>query len=484
MTEAEFSGWLLDDSAKRCVLVEAGVKVGGVETTRYLSNKGYKGSVFYEPLIVGGMDFTEIIELSGDFSFNLGDIELNNMDGGVDSWAEDVWDNRPINIFVGDVRWPRNEFVQVFSGLCGGIDVRDRGTLNLKVVDKLQKLNTSTSEVKLGGTTPNADKLIPVCIGEPHNITPLLHDVSLSEYVFHIDETEQVTEVRDNGVPVLFTDVGFGKFRLTQAAYGVITASVQGAVKAAVGGFVRDVPSAIRYIVQHLVPDANKLSDSEIDLDNFEQIRTALPYRIGVYLADKTNALALCNSLAQSIGCRLVTTAEGKIRLVEVTPVRVGLGTVVTTRDMRARSLRIEELHPVVAAIKLGYAKNFTVQQNVSAGIPSSHAELYNQEWLTVSRESSSVIADYKYPSDTTMRETFLVAEADAISQANKELTWKSVRRKTMMYEGYANLLTERVGDTQTLVHGRFGLSSGVSGQIIYKRTDWLAFKVEIGVLI
>lgn len=485
MTEAEFNHWLLDDSARRCVLVEAGVLSGGTEVTRYLSNKAYKGATtFYEPLITGGMEFSESIDIDGEFSMSFGDIELNNFDGSVDSWIDDVWDNRPINVFVGDLSWPREAFVQVFSGLCGGVDVRDRGTVNLKVTDKLQKLNTTVSEVKLGGATVNADKLIPICIGEPHNITPLLVDVAVSEYAVNTGEIEQITEVRDNGIPVVFTDVGNGKFRLSQALYGTLTASVQGAVEAGLGGFIQDVPSAIRYVAQHLVPADNQLDDSEIDLDNFDEIAAAFPYRIGVYLTEKINALVLCNSLAASIGCKLTTTREGKLKIVEVTPVRADLGTVVTSRDMVERSLRIEELHPVKAAVKVGYAKNFTVQQTVSAGVPSPHMELYAQEWLTVTRESSTVVADYKYPSDATMRETYLVAEADAIAEANKELTWKSVRRKTMMYEGYANLLTQKLGDTQTLVHSRFGLENGVSGQIIFMKTDWLKLKVEIGVLI
>lgn len=39
---------------------------------------------------------------------------------------------------------------------------------------KLERLNTPVSEATLGGATPNKDRLLPVLLGECHNVEPLL----------------------------------------------------------------------------------------------------------------------------------------------------------------------------------------------------------------------------------------------------------------------------------------------------------------------
>jgi len=179
MTEAQLIEWLREQSAIRTILIEVeDVGVDGSPTTIYLSNKGYVTSptdtpanTLYTPIVTGGVDFTESVSVDSDnFSINYGDIELLNVDGSIDDWLDYYWEGRTINVFIGDVSWPRSDFYQIFSGLVASIDVRNRGTFNLKVADKLQRLNTPLSETKLGGTSSNADNLIPLCFGEVHNV--------------------------------------------------------------------------------------------------------------------------------------------------------------------------------------------------------------------------------------------------------------------------------------------------------------------------
>ena len=106
MTDAEYTAWLKDQAAIRCILVEVEVKVGASVITRYLSNRGYVTSptdtpanTSYIPKIVGGIKYTQSMSLDGSVSVSFGDLELNNSDGSFDSWLEDYWSNRPLRIY-------------------------------------------------------------------------------------------------------------------------------------------------------------------------------------------------------------------------------------------------------------------------------------------------------------------------------------------------------------------------------------------------
>ncbi|MGT2493138.1 hypothetical protein ACU4GD_28170 [Cupriavidus basilensis] len=61
------------------------------------------------------------------------------------------------------------------------LDVSDRGELSLRMTDKLQRLNSPISEVKIGGTGENKDVLVCQPFGENHNIEPVLSNAALHE---------------------------------------------------------------------------------------------------------------------------------------------------------------------------------------------------------------------------------------------------------------------------------------------------------------
>ena len=193
ISDAQFQDWLKDQTAVRCVLVEADVKLaGGGVVTRYLSNKTYvtgagdsPANTSYSPRIVGGIKFTRSLSLDGQASLSFGDIELLNTDGALDAWIDDYCVNRQIRIYVGDVSWPRADFRLFFSGVMTGIDCRKRDRVNLKLSDILQRLNTPLSEDKIPLSGARADTLYPICFGEVHNITPVLIDATTNEYIVH-----------------------------------------------------------------------------------------------------------------------------------------------------------------------------------------------------------------------------------------------------------------------------------------------------------
>lgn len=482
--------WLKKDSSIKCVLMEVGVQSGGVETTRYFSNKGYVTSptdtpanTLYAPLIAGGVKFTESMSLDGSISLSSGDIELYNTSGNKDAWLKDVWANRTVKMYIGDVSWPRADFILIFDGIVASIDTRRRDRLNLKLTDKLQRLNTVVSEVKLGGTTQNKDKLIPLCFGEVHNIEPLLVDPANHEYQVHDGAIEDIIEVRDNGVPVTITKfLTTGKFRLNQAPVGTITASVQGDKPST---YANDITSIVKRLVKGFGRSDMRFTDADLDLTSLNAFAAANTQPVGLYLNDRANVIDACNRLVTSIGARLRMSRTGLLSIVKLDLPRQTAGTTVKAKDMLEQSLYISQLPAIIAGVKLGYCKNHTVQNNLQTGLPVAHISMFAEEWLTVTKTDVNTALKYRLHTEPTMQETLLLTEADANAEATRRLNLFSTQRKVLKYKGFAHLMTEQLGDSQTVVHERFNLmDSTITGQIIGVATDWLESSVELEVLV
>jgi hypothetical protein len=630
MTDAQFIAWLKDSAAIRCVLVEVNVKSGGVETTRFLSNKGYVTSptdtpanTRYSPFIAGGVKFTETLSLDGAANLSFGDIEIDNLSGDRDSWLDDVWTNRAIKVFIGDVRWNRTQFRQIFDGIVAGMDTKNRGRINLKISDKLQRLNGPITETKLGGTTANADRLLPLCFGECHNVEPLLINPSVNEYQVHDGAIEQIIEVRDNGVPVAFTPfLSTGKFRLAKQPSGQITASVQGAILpealhtdlvvggtfdnaadinfwtaqhgttshvagtlrvtslgtgvtarawrafptvpgrkyrvtvqciggtatasayinytgistisggTALGGsagtinlssvitatgtstalilygnsvldatasfdnvsfsevvfdagYSNGIAPIVRRIATAYGAEGQRLTAGEIDRESMTAFHTANPQPVGLYLKDRMNVIEALTKLVSSIGGRVLMDRAGRLAMLRLTLPQATPGTTVTPTDIVTQSLHVSQLPKVEAGVQIGYCKNWTKQDsNIAAGVPIDHADLYKQEWLTVTRTDTLTAADHLTFTEPTMKETLLLANADAVAEALRRLNMFNVQRRVYKYTGMPWLMLEGLGSSQTLKNQRFGLEDGKTGQIISLATDWLNPHITVEILI
>lgn len=207
--------WLEDPTSIRGILVEVTVKdlqgvygPAGAENVIYLSNIGYvsgDSQVSYLPYLTGALQTTESMSLDGSLTMSFGDIQIANTNGERDSWLDStkfIWANRPIQVYVGDPRWQlqtlsnihdtaNGGFQKIFDGIISDIDSSSREVLNIKVRDKLQRLNEPLTDNKLGtyGTwgqgQTNQDTIRPLAFGEVFNISPVLVDPSQLEYMVH-----------------------------------------------------------------------------------------------------------------------------------------------------------------------------------------------------------------------------------------------------------------------------------------------------------
>jgi len=662
MTDAQFIAWLQTDDAIRCALVEVDVRISGVETTLYLASRPYTtggadtpSHTAYLPVITGGVAFSEALSLDGQPSLSWGDIEIDNLDGSRDAWlgAGYVWANRRVRVSIGDPRWPRADFRQVFDGVVGDLDSRAADTLNLRLLDKLQRLNAPMTEATLGGTSANKDRLIPLAFGECHNVTPLLVDPATLTYQVHAGAIEGVIEVRDNGAPLsgVSVNAATGRFTLGSAPVGTVTASVQGdrslivnssfeadsnadgiadgwitrafgtatgrawslvaspvshgakaarAYHASSGGTTGDqtgfvylhystslvgdtvswsvdvcgtagarvnillgmmdaagagisylgntaraltgttslsrlstpavvVPAGtaridcyvwvdssagptelivdaaqlqrgnataynpdyapdIATIVQRIVtgygPASTRFAASDLDTAQLTAFAAAHPQPVGLYAAERTNVLAACQALAASVGAQVVVTTAGLLRLVKLALPAGGAAVSIGPQDIVAGGLRPSDRPAVRAACKLGFCRNWTVQTSgLAGGLPAAHAELFGQEWLSVTSADAATAAAYRLDTQPQQDDTLLLVEADAIVEADRRRDLWKTPRTVFTASCLSHLLLTELGDAATLTHPRFGLSAGVAGLVLAIRRDWLGGRVELDIL-
>lgn len=490
MTDAEYLAWLKDSTQVRVVLVEAIASVSGVETTRYLSTRTYitkttdtPASMSYTPIVqAGGISFTEQLSLDGEASISFGDIELLNLNGERDSWLDDVWVNRAITAYIGGPTWARADFRQIFNGITADIASSSRDRLNIKLRDKLQRLNTPVSETLLGGSTPNAGMLLPNVFGECHNVSPLLTDPTILQYQVHNGPVESIFEVRDNGLPVAATvSNSTGKFTLTYAPAGAITVSVQG-----------DKPSTyyntISKLVQRLVTGYGKsttqFSSGDLDTANLAAFDIAHPEPVGVYMSDRENVLNACKQLASSVGAVLSMSRLGLLRLIQIDLPPVGTPTEITPSQMVQHSLFISQRSNVVAAVKLGYCKNWTEQPALQTTLPAQHKDLYAIDWLNYTATDATTKALYKLNDEPVQQDTALLRLTDTTTEATRRLNLWKEPRTVYQFTGTADLLLLELGGAVNITHPRFGMSSGVLGMVVRLTPDWMTGRVIVGVLV
>lgn len=493
LTDAQFKAWLRSASAIRTVLVEVVARIVTTETTLYLSSRNYvtgsadtPANTAYQPCISGGVSTSESLNLDGAPSMSWGDIEIGNADGSRDGWLDYVWSNRAVNVYLGDPTWPRADFRLVFSGVVDDIAVRARDTLALRLRDKLERLNVPVSETTLGGSTENRDRLIPITLGEVHNIEPLLINPTTLVYQFHDGATtaERLIEVRDNGAPITTytTSLAAGTFTLTAAPVGQITCDVQGLK---IGGTYRnDVGRLVQHLVQNYGPAATRFASGDLDATQLSAFVTACPQAVGRHLSDRENVLAVGQQLAASVGAQIVCTSTGLLRLIRLALPATGTPTAVTASDMEPGSLSISQRPPVKASAKLGYARNATPQSNgLATGLPASSASALGQEWLTITSTDSTTATTYKLDTQPVQADTLLIGTTEATAEAQRRRDLWKTQRAIYTATYLADLLLVELGDTWTLTHDRLGLAAGKTGLVVKIDRDWLKGRVTVGVL-
>ncbi len=456
-------------------LFEVGVKSAGVDITRYLSNKIYNGSEStpYQAVVARGLQVTESISMDASANLSAGDIEIYNADGSRDAWLDDVWVNQPVNAFVGDVRWDRADFRQVFSGVIVDIACKSRDRLSLRLVNKLERLNTPVTDAKIAGNATNPDALAPVLLGECHNISPVLTNPVALEYAFGDGVNEAVAEVRTEGKPrgAVTVTANTGRLVFNEAVGpGVVTCDAQGTKFN--GSYVNTISQLVQYLVTQRGKATTRFTAADLDAVQLSAFDAANPQPVGLYLTERTNVLVACQQLASSVGAQLVPSMTGKLRLIQFAIPAIATAEIHPSHQLD-RSITIVKRTEVVASIKIGYCHNWTPQGKLQTSLPDAHKALYAQEWLSVTAVDAGVQATYKLDSEPVQIDTCLLRKVDAQAEANRRLAIAKVPRTTFRFEATPAQLLLELGQAVKLFSNRFGLAAGKVGLLTSRTADW-----------
>jgi hypothetical protein len=509
-TLTQIKAWLNTPSHIKCTLAditELGSQFSNLSSgVLNLSSVAYTDSgTAYDACIIGGLNFSEQLNLDGAASLSFGAINLVNTYGVNDQFLTYIWNRRPIKIYLGDPSWPKSDFVLIFDGLVQDLTTNGEGELTLSLFDKLQWLNDSLTESTLksltgyseaqktvnGVVTPN-ETILPIVFGECFNVQPLFVDNGTfgntgNVYMVHKGLVDNIVEVRDNGVPVeVVKNLNSGTFALTTTPFGTITCDILGD---ATGSYTNTIPGIISKICtssSYGTLSTNRFTSSDLNLGTDTRA-------VGVYINSKTNMLQVCNELAQSINASLISpsvtvnyqTGEisaSKLRLVEL-KVPSGDAVVELNDDyMVVGTLAITEIFPVKPYVKLGYCKNFTTQQTVAAGI--NPASKFDEEYWYILDQNTTNKTLYRDAGTVQETPTLLITTTDATDEATKRLTLWEKPRKLITATYLPHHLFTQLGDIVTIKSSRFGLSNGELGIVYSINRDWITGMVQIGVLV
>jgi len=513
ISDREFNEWLEEHSAIRCVLMEVDCNSNGQEITRYFSSKAFLN---YEPIISDGVNFKESLNLeSSKAGLSFGGVSLKNNDQSYTHLLDDIWVKRKIILLIGDVTWERADFRVIFNGITEDIKSSNLTTLFISVRDKMQRLNYPLSEAKLDDRTINNETLLPMLFGECFNVTPILVDPSEHEYMLHNGKMEGIIEARDDDVPVNVQKLLHkGTCLLSNNSFGAITASGQGDSS---DGYKNTVSRLVEHIVTRYGKDGERFESSDIDHQSFEKFEAENPQAVGLFINDRVNVITGITMLADSLGAQVIPSRSGLLRIIKIRAPLAGnapiindevnlvtntgntlVGTngntllsthsnetrVLTEHDIVERGISISKRVPVRSSIKIGYCKNYTVQKEVTTGIPQNHKELYSNEWLSKLATDNAVSLLYKIDTQPVQKDTLLVNGDDAQAEADRLLSIFSVQRSVFKIKGFINLVYIELGDDIILKFNKFGLDNGKYGVVLSIDVDWIAMRVTLEVLV
>jgi hypothetical protein len=105
-------------------------------------------------------------------------------------------------------------------------------------------------------------------------------------------------------------------------------------------------------------------------------------------------------------------------------------------------------------------------------------------DWFSNTKINQQVIDRYKLSSDASQEDTQLIVGSDADTEATRRLALRSAQHYTYKFTGTSRLLGLQLGQTVTLTHSRFNLSSGVTAQVIMLAPNWTTGYVDVEVFV
>lgn len=460
ITDAEYQDWLAREGERRAVLVEAEYHDGTSSSTRYLASVPYISGPSDTPANQPYLDLIRSIpEIRSriDGRNEVGRITLVN-DGELDGWLTDAWAGWPLRVYLGDPAWSRDDYRLILDGVCDGLEVAGQSELGLRWRDRGRLL-----ENPLQQSLDADDEPLPIALGSVFNCEPTVEDAANLIYRVHQDgNLTSVDAVRDSGVSVSYTDNGDGTFTLSNNPAGRISADVTGETTG--------TPQAIGEWI------AAEAGVSSYDLSGLPS------YTCGYYQKDETPAREALDTVMRSVGAVARWTRLGKLVAYQLD----APGTPTTTidpDDIEERGLGVARMEPPKTRIRLGYERNFAVQDkgSLASSVSESDRARYGKEYRKATSDNA-VSSEYPAATEDQLRGTLIAGSTDAQTEADRRATLRNTQRIVYKFAAFAAPFQISIGDTVTVDYPAYGFDGGKDAVVVGLRERPVDNRVEFEV--
>lgn len=479
------------------------------------------GHEFIDGRIRRGLQIDRGIRQGSDGQFGslietrFGEIELDNIDGQLDSLVTGFYaDGREVRVKLGHGQTTASGFEDVMPFATFSLAYKavagdwyfEYDVIRLRLIDSQEllkdrlQLQTYAGTGGAQGTAEIAGRSRPLAFGECLNVEPQLVDPASLIVQFHSGSMEEISQLRDSGVPLDF-EADFPNFAALVAggtsagSYSTCLAEGYAALGIAPSGRITaDIKgdNADGYIDTHgavlkrILLSYSTMDQDEIDIDSFDALDVTQPATMGLFLpaGDASTIEEVIASIADS--CGAVAGGDGSglyrvFRLEEPGTATWRFG----GRDII--SIDRERLPYLVPwrSWQLGYARNFTVQSgsDLAIGVNQTQRQLYESEYRYAHSQNANIAIAHRTSKGITANTLFLdeaVAETEADRRMSLYGLGRSLYRVVVKDERalYDVLLDE------VLQHSLFGVRIGQTVRLSYSKWDLAGGKrcVVVGV--
>ena len=430
ITDPQYDDWLANLDVQRVLLAEMDYASG----TAYVSTAPFVSQPtdsdpnrVYVDVMQAAVDISQRVD--GQVTF--GEIELVN-DGELDNWQARAWRGHEIRLYLGDPAWARDDYRLFATGINGGISESRRGVLAFEMDERSTVLDTEIDT----GQLPDEQGPVPLALGSVFNAPAYLLQPSPYEFEASFLPCTALTP-KDNGNPVAHTDnLASGSFELSAGLVGTLTVDIEEQ---------HNTPA----LVAAWVAAQYGLTVASVGLPG---------YTVGLYYSDAVTGREILDELCQGVGGYWYLNAVGELVVEQLTVATVADVTLFED-DIVQDSITLREAQQPWRALALKYRRNYNPLSEVAGAVDDVTAQRLKND----SRETSASQSLPDYPlAERVERSSVLQSQADAITERDRQLALRSVRRDVWSIDAFLPTIT--VGDSSAVESGPL---LGLTGRVI-----------------
>ena len=406
-TPAEFTAWLISDTARPVALVEAEYASG----TEYLATDIFISGAHDTPahqIYLNAIANDVVIDDHIDRG-SYGAIEIVH-DGEFDAWVDRAWAGHPLRVYLGDRSWDRDDFVLMVKGKNGGVSARAPGRLKMKWRDRREALRQAVI----------GDSSTAIIVGECYNV-PALMTADTPSYTFSVNDGAITShDLRDNGVAMTegsgndyVDDLVNGEFDL-ESGYGD-----------PVGQICSNVVQADSTLEDAVT---NLCGRASIDVDATNLAAFPSSAKVGIFINSATSLENALQELTQSLGAVITFNTDDELQLFRFEEPAVTADFTLIADDIARDGVSLQQIEPPFKKTTLRYRKNFAPQSvdSLSGSLNQAEKDDLTVEYLEVS--ATNTLPDYPLAGERVI-DTLIANAMDAQTECNRRDTLRDKSR-------------------------------------------------------